>query len=96
MKYNRRAIILAALCFMLLLAVGAGVLAQSSARFSLAWHVVGSGGGESASASYRVHGTVGQSVVGPPQAAGGAFVVTSGYWVFDTRRIVYLPTVSKR
>ena len=94
MKNNRRAMLLAALCFLLLLAVGAGVLAQSSARFNLAWHVVGSGGGESSSAGYRVNGTIGQSMAGPPDAVGATHTVTGGYWVVGVRRITYLPVVA--
>lgn len=96
MGMNRLAIFLALACLLLALAIGAAVLAQSSAGFNLEWNVVGSGGGESASAGYRVEGTVGQSMAGSPPASGGAFAVTSGYWVFDTRRTLYLPTVSRR
>lgn len=95
MKGNRQRMLLAVLCFLLLLAVGAGVLAQSSARFNLDWHVVGSGGGESTSAGYRVDGTIGQSLAGPPEAAGASYSVTGGYWVFDVTMVTYLPVVAK-
>lgn len=95
MEMNRLAIFLAVICLLLALAVGAIALAQSSASFNLEWNVVGSGGGESTSAGYRVNGTIGQSMAGPPPASGGAFAVTGGYWVFDARRAVYLPAVSK-
>ena len=96
MKYDRRAILLAVLCFLLLLAVGAVALAQSSAGFNLEWHVVAGGGGESSSASYRVDGSIGQSLAGPPPAAGSAFAVTGGYWVFDSRRSIHLPVLFKQ
>lgn len=99
METNRLAIVLAVvclLCLLLALAIGAVVLAQSSASFNLDWNVVGSGGGESTSAGYRVNGTIGQSMAGPPPAGGGAFAVTSGYWVFDARRTLYLPAVTKQ
>jgi len=94
-KYNRPAIALAAVCLLVALAVGVAVLAQSSASFNLDWHVVGSGGGESTSAGYRVNGTVGQSAVGPPAATGATYRVTGGYWVFDVRRVIFLPAVGK-
>lgn len=94
MKNNRWAMLLAALCLLLLLAVGAGVLAQSSARFNLEWHFVGSGGGQSSSTGYRVNGTIGQSMAGPPEAVGATHSVTGGYWVVDVRSITYLPVVA--
>ena len=95
METNRLAIVVAVVCLMLVLAVGVAVLAQSSAGFNLEWHVVGSGGGESASSNYRVNGTTGQSLAGPPTAGGASYRVTGGYWVFDSRMVVYLPAVSK-
>ena len=95
MRKNRPVVVLVVIGFLLVLAVGAAVLAQGSASFNLDWHVVGSGGGESASASYRVQGTIGQSMSGPPDAAGATYAMTSGYWVFGARRTVYLPTVAR-
>lgn len=93
MKQKYQAPFLAVL-FLLLLFV-ATVLAQTSAGFNLEWHVIGSGGGESSSASYVVNGTMGQGVASPPLGDGTAFSVGSGYWVVDSRTAVYLPVAFK-
>jgi hypothetical protein len=92
MKHNI-AIFLALVTLLILLTAGAAVLAQTSANFDLSWHVVGSGGGESSSASYRVKGTIGQSAASPPTSGSASFTVSSGYWFADTA--IYLPAVLK-
>lgn len=79
MKQKQRFIVLA-VCLLLLLALGAVALAQTSAGFNLEWHVIGGGGGQSSSASYQVEGTIGQGVASPPTAGSAGFVVSSGYW----------------
>jgi hypothetical protein len=78
---------------LLLTAVGIGVLAQTSSDFNLQWHVLAGSGGPSASADYQVNGTVGQSLAGPPQSGGNAFVVNGGYW--QESLAVYLPLVAR-
>lgn len=75
----------------LLLTTGVWALAQSSADYDLSWHVIAGGGGVSQSASFRVDGTVGQAVSGPPHSAANGFVVQSGYWSFAGSRPLYLP-----
>ena len=77
------------------LVVGKTVLAQSSAGFDLRWHVIGNGGGESGSAGYRVNGTLGQSLAGPPPATSAGFAVSSGYWLVGAgySTAIYLPVV---
>lgn len=91
MKQKQQRLILVLLCLLLVLLAGAAVLAQSSAGFNLEWHVIGSGGQESASANYRLDGTIGQGVAGPPLAGSAGFTVSSGYWMASTA--VYLPVV---
>jgi hypothetical protein len=77
---QKQRIIVLAVTMLLLLACGAVVLAQTSAGFNLEWHVIGSGGGQSSSASYQVQGTIGQGAASPPTAGSAGFVVSSGYW----------------
>lgn len=77
---------------LLLLAARAVTLAQTSSSFDLRWNVLAGGGGESTSAGYRVAGTYGQAMTGPPAATGGSFHVTSGFWIPGTWK-VYLPLV---
>ena len=96
MKQKKQKIIILAV-MLLLLAFGGAALAQTSAGFNLEWRVIGGGGGESSSADYRVHGTIGQSVTSPPASSGAGFVVTSGYWPggAPAGTTVYLPTILK-
>ena len=77
----------------LLLATATIVGAQSSAHFDLSWHVLAGGGQPSASANYRVNGTVGQGLAGPPAASSAGFRLSSGYWVARVPSVVYLPLV---
>jgi hypothetical protein len=69
------------------------VWAQTSGSYDLSWHVVGSGGGLSSSASYSVNGTGGQSAASPALATSSNFVVSSGYWYSHTT--IYLPFIQK-
>ncbi|MBM4465652.1 MAG: CSLREA domain-containing protein [Chloroflexi bacterium] len=55
-----------------------GAIAQSSADFDLWWRVIAGGGGRSASASYAVHGSIGQSAVGGLSSAG--YRLDAGFW----------------
>jgi len=96
--HTRSKLILLVLLLLLVLVVGTTVLAQSSAGFDLSWHVIGSGGGASSSASYRVNGTIGQSIANQPAAGGTSFTVSSGYWFVDTGTTgttLYLPAILK-
>lgn len=80
----------------LLLATGSQVAqAQSSANFDLSWHTVANGGGVSSSASFRVNGTAGQALAGPPAATSASFIVTGGYWAATLRTTIYLPAVMR-
>ena len=75
-----------------LLAVAAW--AQASPGHDLSWHVLGSGGPDTASAGHLVHGTLGQFAVGPASSADHA--AGSGYWYGIGRPYqVYLPLVLK-
>jgi len=93
MRHDRLTARVALAAVMLLVVGGAVAVAQTSARFNLEWHVVGSGGGESSSASYHVNGTIGQSIASQPAAESASFVVSSGYWFVDTGTTIYLPTI---
>jgi hypothetical protein len=79
----------------IVLGLGAVVLAQSSAGFDLSWHVVAGGGGRAAGADYVVQGTMGQALAGPPAVTGGQFRVNSGFW-YRAAQEVYLPLVLTR
>lgn len=63
-----------------LIAAGAAVtvFAQVSGSYDLSWHVIGAGGGERASASFRVQDTAGQPAVGRSQ--GTAVELIAGFW----------------
>jgi hypothetical protein len=92
-KRQRRTVLLVFLLLLLGLAAGAAGLAQTSAGFNLEWHVLGSGGGESASASYRVVGTIGQGLASPPHGGNSGFSLSSGFWYSDQLRL-YLPVIT--
>ena len=80
---------------LLLLAAATGLLAQSSAGYDLSWHVI-SAGGESASASFRAAGSLGQGAAGPPLATSAHYAVSSGYWYgggLSDGTAVFLPAV---
>jgi len=73
-----------------LLAVAAW--AQTSPGHDLSWHVLGSGGPDTASAGHLVRGTLGQLAAGPVGSADHA--AGSGYWYGIGRPYqVYLPLV---
>ena len=83
-----------ALALCLLLAAGVPALAQVSAHYDLSWHVIGGGGGESASAAHLLRGTVGQPLTGVSLSSG--HMLRSGFWhggaAVEPYR-VYLPLV---
>ncbi len=91
----KRKRILLALVFLLAMVVVATtvLLAQTSPSFDLSWHVVGSGGGISSSASYSVNGTAGQSAASPALSGNNSFTVSSGYWYSGSS--LYLPLMQK-
>ncbi len=93
MKRNKQLLLLI-VALLLILTAGAALLAQSSASYNLDWHVIGSGGSESNSASYRVNGTVGQSLASPPESGSASFEMSSGYWVLPPFLPVYLPLIT--
>jgi ABC-type glycerol-3-phosphate transport system substrate-binding protein len=87
-------LLLALAALLAMLAIGGGVLAQSSASYNLEWHVIGGGGQPVASANYAVNSTVGQGAASPPYSASSSYVVSGGYWFIETHQI-YLPLVTK-
>lgn len=96
MKHNRLTMLLTLLSLLLLLIVAAVVLAQTSTEFHLEWNVIGSGGGESSSASFQVNSTIGQGVGSQPVSNSFSYAASSGYWWFtDNERRIYLPLVIK-
>jgi hypothetical protein len=62
-----------------MLLAGGTVLSQSSADFTVNWSVIGGGGGESATAGYRLEGTIGQSPA-HSTSAGSNYRVEGGFW----------------
>ncbi len=91
----RRIIILLIVLGALLL-TGVAV-AQSSASFRLERSVIGGGGGRSASASYRIEGTIGQGITQPSGAGSPTYRVWSGFWPglyrieLPLHRLIHLP-----
>jgi hypothetical protein len=64
----------------LVLGLGGSVLTQSGGDFQIDWSLIAGGGSKSESSSFQVNGSIGQSLVGPPQAVGNDFRMESGYW----------------
>lgn len=98
MKRKHKQILLIIAGILLLFVVGTAVLAQTSAGFNLTWHVIGSGGGQSTSASYKVNGTIGQSLPSLPNVnthSSSNFSLQSGYWSAHSGTAVYLPIIVK-
>lgn len=101
MTPNHRVIFQILAAVLLLFTTAVVVLAQTSAGFNLEWNVIGSGGGESSSAGYRVRGTIGQGIASPPPSGSANFTVSSGYWFADTGPAgatgpaIYLPAIFK-
>jgi hypothetical protein len=65
--------------------------AQSSTRYSLAWYVLGGGGGRVASTNYAMNSTVGQAAVGLSSSA--SYRMLGGYWQNWPDYRVFLPLV---
>jgi len=61
---------------LLLLLIPSFCFAQN---YGVDWHVIGSGGGGSHSANYRIEGTLGQPIVGISNSAN--YAVEAGFWV---------------
>ncbi len=81
-----------ALALCLLLAAALPALAQLSANHDLSWHVIAGGGGESASASHTLMGTIGQPLVG--QIGNLSYTLRSGFWHSGAaQHRIYLPLV---
>ena len=92
MKRNTLAAFLGLVFLLLLFTAGAGVMAQTSAGYSLERHVFGSGGGVLSSASYQVSGTIGQGVASQPVSSSASFTVSGGYW-YGNAPSIFLPTI---
>ena len=85
---KRKFILALAIC--LLLAAGIPALAQVSANHDLSWHMIGGGGGQSASAGHKLQGTVGQPLTGGMTSSG--HTLCSGFWCNNAVEYrVYLP-----
>ncbi len=66
------------LFFVLMLAMTAGVLAQSGGGFDLSWWTVDGGGGRLTGNGFTLEGSVGQPDAGTLQ--GGGYVLYGGFW----------------
>lgn len=91
-KRGLTVLILAALP--VVLAIGGVVLAQTSARYNLEWHVIGGGGQPVSSLHYRVNSTAGQGAASPPDSTSAHYAVSGGYW-FAVSYGIHLPLVLK-
>jgi hypothetical protein len=91
---TKRKAILLLLILLLLMTAAAGLLAQTSASHDLSWHLI-SAGGESASANFRVNGSLGQDMTSPPLSDSAGFIVSSGYWftALTDGTAVFLPAI---
>ena len=74
---KKRVVLLCLLC--LLLAIGAGVVAET-AELALPWHVIAGGGGTVRSDEIALRFTVGQPVIGAMTDNGRGRSLWSGYW----------------
>ena len=95
---RRQKMLLPVVALLLLLTAGAVVWAQTAAGFDLVWNVIAGGGGRSSSADYRVEGTIGQAVAGPPAAGSADFMIGSGYWFGATggaATTLYVPVIHR-
>jgi hypothetical protein len=96
MNGKRHTIVLAAVVLLMMLSLGGGVLAQTSPSYNLEWHTIGGGGGPASSASYALHGVVGQMLGADALSSSASYVVRGGYVVgFQMSYTIYLPLVSK-
>jgi hypothetical protein len=77
---NRRITLVLVSAGLLLAWQGTSVRSQTDGAPHLFWHTLASGGQRSQSNPYRVDGSIGQSMAGPPPATGGERRVTSGFW----------------
>lgn len=93
MPITRRGVI-SAFIVLALIALATTVWAQTSASFDLGWNVIAGGGEQSTSASYTVHGTIGQSMAGPPALTSESYAANSGFWT-PAPYPIYLPIIFK-
>jgi hypothetical protein len=63
---------------------------MTSSNFSLAWNVMGQGGGKISSAHFKVHSSIGQPAVG--NMSSTSFKLHTGFWQNFIRK-VFLPLV---
>lgn len=81
MSNTRTTALVVVLVLTVLFMIGATAWAQTSASFDLNRNVIAGGSGTSASSSYLVEGTIGQSEAGSPFATSGSYAVSSGFWM---------------
>jgi len=62
-----------------LLLIMFGIASSQAQNYNIDWHVIGSGGGSSASSSYEINGTAGQPIVGGSSSA--SYSIEAGYWI---------------
>jgi membrane-associated PAP2 superfamily phosphatase len=68
------------------------VLANPLAAYEIPWWTVDDGGGTSQGGTYVLSGTIGQADTG--NAAGGSYVLSSGFWnVTQSLHKIYLTLV---
>ncbi len=77
MKWKRTSLGLVAATLLLILTVA---LAQSATGFRIDRFVIAGGGGDLTSASYRLQGTLGQSIAHSEPAVSGSYRVQGGFW----------------
>jgi len=87
---KKLSVILLLVGLLLLLTILATAAAPTG--FAVPWQVVGSGGGDSSSASFSVSGTIGQPLTGV--SSNNTFTLPSGYWSGETGNYsIYLPII---
>jgi hypothetical protein len=74
-RINFRALIVCSWCIM-----GFHAAAAFGQPFSIPWHTIDGGGGQSTSGPFELSGTIGQHDPGPA-LSGGGFTLTGGFWV---------------
>jgi len=81
-----------------LLATAGIALGRSAADHAVEWRVIAGGGGRSTSTGYRVNGTAGQALAGPPPMSSSSYRIGSGFWAgvpgaIEIEHRIYLPLV---
>jgi hypothetical protein len=61
--------------------IAAVLCPAAAAQFTIDWHTIDAGGGDSVGGAFQLSGTIGQHDAGPSGAmSGGSFTLVGGFW----------------